>query len=322
MSVTRPCGPRALAYRRRLNLGTRTYSAPSSYAKWSAPGANRPKSPKRPALPSHAIRVPGRRDVVTIGAVRGLGEAVVSGSTTPEEIVVESGWQPAVLERRNNSEGEVLSDDLAIRLAHLVQRVEWALGDGQQPQDVEWAFDGSHLWLLQARPVTSMPRYTFPGAERLPVVWSNANLKDALPGVLSPLGWSISLAVVRHNLFAPHRAAGYEIPPGLEVCRRFSGRAYFDFTSLFWAFYDGLGISAREFNRSLGGHQPELPVNEPDPMKGKDARRRGRARIRLLRAVLRADKALPGQIRAQLDTARRIAASTSPRNRWSSFGSA
>src|SRR5690606_18540766 len=107
---------------------------------------------------------------------------------------------------------------------------------------------------------------------------SNANLKDALPGVLSPLGWSMSLSVIRYNLFAPHRAAGYEIPPGLEVCRRFSGRAYFDRTSLFWAFYDGLGLTAAEFNRSLGGHQPELPVDEPHPMKAKRARRRGRAR--------------------------------------------
>ena len=37
-------------------------------------------------------------------------------------------------------------------------------------------------------------------------------------------------------------------------------RAYFDLTSLFWAFYDGLGLTASEFNRSMGGHQPELPV--------------------------------------------------------------
>ncbi len=243
---------------------------------------------------------------MTIGGVRGLGEAVVSGTANPEEIIVEVGWQPAVLERRSSSDqGEVLSDDLAIRLSRLVQRVEWALGDGQNAQDIEWAFDGSSFWLLQARPVTHMPRYTFPGADRLPVVWSNANLKDALPGVLSPYSWSMSLSVIRHNLFASHRAAGYEIPPGLEVCRRFSGRAYFDLTSLFWAFYDGLGITAAEFNRSLGGHQPELPVDEPHPMKGKHARRRGRARVRLLRTVLKLDKTLPAEIQAHLDAVRR-----------------
>ena len=296
--------PRAVAYRRRLNLNDEDVSCAVVLCRMVGAGGDPAREPEAAGVAFSCDPRSGRRDIVTIGAVRGLGEAVVSGGTTPAEILVEAGWRPSVLERRNNAHEEVLSDDLAIRLAHLVQRVEWALGDGQQPQDIEWAFDGSTFWLLQARPVTSLPRYTFSGAERLPVVWSNANLKDALPGVLSPLGWSIALAVVRRNLFAPHRAAGYEIPAGLEICRRFSGRAYFDFTSLFWAFYDGLGISAREFNRSLGGHQPELPVDEPDPMKGSDARRRRRARTRLLRTIYKVDKALPQEIRAQFETAR------------------
>lgn len=59
-------------------------------------------------------------------------------------------------------------------------------------------------------------------------------------------------------------------------------RAYFDLTSLFWAFYDGLGLTASEFNRSMGGHQPELPVAEPNPMQGPRARRINRARLKLL----------------------------------------
>lgn len=114
--------------------------------------------------------------------MRGLGEAVVCGTANPEELIVEVSWQPVVLDRRSNSDqGEVLSDDLAIRLAYLVQRVYWALGDGQEPQDIEWAYDGSSFWLLQAGPVTRLPRYTSPGADRLPVVWFQRQLERCPP---------------------------------------------------------------------------------------------------------------------------------------------
>ena len=34
-----------------------------------------------------------------------------------------------------------------------------ALGDGQDPQDVEWAHDGERFWLLQGRPVTRPERH-------------------------------------------------------------------------------------------------------------------------------------------------------------------
>ena len=298
--------PRAVAYRRRLNLADQDVLCAVVLCKMVGAGGDPRREPEAAGVAFSCDPRSGRRDVVTIAAAQGLGEKVAGGSVIPEEIAVAAGPKPKVLERKGAPGATpVLSDELAIRLAHLVQRVEWAFGDGQEPQDIEWAFDGTSIWLLQARPVTRLPRYTFPGAGKLPLVWSTANLKDALPGVLSPYGWSISLGVVRHNLFAPHRAAGYDIPPGLEVCRRFSGRAYFDLTSLFWAFYDGLGISAAEFNRSMGGHQPEFPVDEPDPMKGKHARRRARARVRLLRATLSVDRRLPGEIKAMLETARR-----------------
>ncbi|MBO8141211.1 MAG: HAMP domain-containing protein [Firmicutes bacterium] len=296
--------PRAVAYRRRFNLRDDEVLCAVVLCRMVGACDDPTRQPQAAGVAFSCDPRTGRADVVTIGGVRGLGQAVVDGSGNPEEIVVQVGWDFQVLERREGTD-RVLTDEQAIRLAHLVQRVHWALGDGQDPQDVEWAFDGSSFWLLQARPVTRVPRYTFPGAGQLPTVWSNGNLKDALPGVLSPLGWSISAWMIRHNLFAPHRAAGYAVPSGLEAVRRFAGRAYFDLTSLLWAFYDGLAMTAGEFNRSLGGHQPELPVPEPDPLKGPHARRRTRARLKLLRAVLRADKRLPAEVQARLDAVKR-----------------
>lgn len=296
--------PRAVAYRRRLGLSDADVSCAIVLCRMVGADDDPSREPAAAGVAFSCDPRTGRLDIVTIGSVRGLGEKLVDGRTKPEELAVEANVQFTVIER-SGADAPVLTDDEAIRLAHVVTRIQWALGDGQVPQDVEWAFDGHSFWIVQARPVTGLPRHTFPEAKQLPLVWSNANLKDALPGVLSPLGWSFALLIVRHNLFAPHMAAGYPIPPGLEGMRRFSGRAYFDLTSLFWAFYDALGMTASEFNRSLGGHQPEFSVPEPDPMKGPHARRRNRARLKVLRAVLRLDKTLPGEMRARMDEVRR-----------------
>ena len=66
---------------------------------------------------------------------------------------------------RTDTTGEpaVLDDHHIDTLARLIFRVHWSLGDGDVPQDVEWAWDGADFWLLQARPVTRIPRWTFPG---------------------------------------------------------------------------------------------------------------------------------------------------------------
>lgn len=150
----------------------------------------------------------GRRDLVTISAAPGLGEAVVSGSTNPEEIAVQWETTPALVTARTERTEPVLTDAEATALARLTMRVHWALGDGQDPQDIEWAHDGQRFWLLQARPVTRLPLRTFPELAHLPTIWSNANLKDVFPGVQRLLGWSIMQADMWNVLRARIRHPG------------------------------------------------------------------------------------------------------------------
>lgn len=291
--------PQAVAYRRRFGLRDEDVPCAVVLCRMIGAGDDPNQEPVAAGVAFSCDPLTGRVDVTSIGAVHGSGEKVVDGSVQPEEILVLAGPRAQVLERRGES-AQVLTDEQALRLSELVQRIEWALGEGQDRQDVEWAFDGTHFWVVQSRPVTRLRRYTFPGAHQLPVVWSNANLKDALPGVLSTLGWSMTQPIVRHNLFSPHRAAGYSIPPGLEAVRRFAGRAYFDLTTLFWAFYDGLGMSAQEFNRSMGGHQPEFDVPAPHAAPGRSKQQHGMRRLRILRTILRLDKELPVEIQKLL----------------------
>src|SRR5262249_16135429 len=148
---------------------------------------------------------------------------------------------------------------------------------GQEPQDVEWAYDGTRFWLVQARPVTRLPHLSLPEIASFPVIWSNTNLGEVIPGVPSTLAWSLIQTILRGILFASPEAAGYPLPRGLEVVRRFSGRLYFDLSTLQWIFYDSFGMWPAAVNHSLGGHQPEIPVPPGSPFRGRRGWRRLRA---------------------------------------------
>ena len=68
----------------------------------------------------------------------------------------------------------------------LVQEVACLARDMEQkfggiPQDIEWTFDGDRLWVLQARPVTTL----------LPI-WTRKIAAEVIPGNIRPLTWSIN----------------------------------------------------------------------------------------------------------------------------------
>lgn len=236
----------------------------------------------------------GQRNRITINAAAGWGEQVVRGSISPEVItVVPSPANQTLLIERSQHSPQVLCDKRVRDLALLVQRVQWALGDGQEPQDVEWVDDGDFLWLVQARPVTYLTHSTIPELINVPTVWSNGNVRDVIPGILTPLSWSILQPIVSTLLRAPCQAAGYILPDEIGMMQRFKGRAYLNLTVLQWSYYDALGILPSEVNQGLGGHQPEITVPTQHPLRGKSGFRRLRGRLALLRAIGRNARTLP-----------------------------
>lgn len=304
--------PQAIAYRRHRHLADEAVScAVVICAMVTQPGADQPASA---GVVFTCDPKSGRRDLFTISAAPGLGEAVVSGSTNPEEIAVqkENGQYSLYDRQRGDGAEAVLTDDQALALARLADRVHWALADDQGPQDVEWAHDGHRFWLLQARPVTRLPVVTFPGAEDFPIIWSNTNLKDAVPGVQSPLSWSFMKPLIAVVLHSSLPLAGYRVPAGLEVLRRFHGRAYFDLTAMMWSNYDALGILPAELVQSLGGHQPVIPVPPGGPFRGPAGARRLKARLRFMLSARREAKCLPQHMAELKPRVRTLAGRISP----------
>jgi pyruvate, water dikinase len=128
----------------------------------------------------------GDRSKVVIDASYGLGEMVVSGRVTPDNVVLDKVMACVVTETIGDKHAELVPDIEAGRLVErevdgerrrrrcltheeltailaLAKRAERHYGC---PQDIEWALDGKDLFLLQARPETVHSTLPVPAALR------------------------------------------------------------------------------------------------------------------------------------------------------------
>ncbi|HYW89508.1 MAG TPA: PEP/pyruvate-binding domain-containing protein, partial [Chloroflexota bacterium] len=153
--------------------------------------------------------VSGARDEVVVNAAWGLGEAIVSGLVTPDTLVLDKSTgaikhqdvaskQVMTVGTTNGTAEQpvpaaqqtrpVLSASQAAELVRAGVRIEQLYG---QPMDVEWAFHGGTLALLQARPITALPEPPAPPLEfRLPDPkgkYARSSVIELLPDPLSPL---------------------------------------------------------------------------------------------------------------------------------------
>lgn len=141
---------------------------------------------------------------------------------------------------------------LVERVAREVGRLVESLG---HEVDAEWAWDGERLWWLQARPLTGLDRLT---------VHSRRIAKEVMPGIISPLTWSVNVPVVNGAwIRLLDRAVG---PTGFgphDLARRFGGRAYFDMTALGQVF-EKVGMPRDSLEQLLGLEDgPERPPMRP-----------------------------------------------------------
>ena len=127
----------------------------------------------------------GDRSRMVGNYVHGLGEALVSGKAQPRTFEITRPHRaysgPSELKRYRK------------RLYQLGEKLEIAF---KIPQDIEWCIAAGRIYLLQARPVTTMVSYDpSSGAWNDSVggdyVWSNANLSEAVPDVMTPFTWSV-----------------------------------------------------------------------------------------------------------------------------------
>ena len=190
-------------------------------------------------------------DEIVLEAVPGLGERLVSGSITPDRYRVDKRtWK--VRQASPARQGHaILNPNQLGQIARLAAQVEHFFG---QPQDIEWALGGAHIYLLQSRPVPgqcpvpgrcpvpAMPRPDFVtedgqvdmaalldradeiGGE----IWTDDNVGEVIPGVVTPLSWSV-LEPLGNGAFRRFlRRVGVRRYPEAGLFGRFFGRVYFN----------------------------------------------------------------------------------------------
>lgn len=186
----------------------------------------------------------GARDQIVINATWGLGEAIVSGKVNPDTMVVDkTTWD--VIEQHINKKDlmtvrtpdgtheeavqadlrarAVLSSAQAGELARLGVKIEGLYG---QPMDIEWALHGDQIFIVQARPITTLHEHNSKNVEWNEslggdYLWTNGNLGEAIPDVMTPCTWSLVQIFMADDCVAesgPHSTSRTSLPYGRGKC--------------------------------------------------------------------------------------------------------
>lgn len=144
--------------------------------------------------------VTNRRDKVLVNAVSGTGDELVSGMKDAHSYEVYPSQSNVAVEISKN--GHLLDE---IHLREIVGGSKIAEKHMRMPVDLEWAIDteGSLSW-LQLRPVTTLDDVHFNelDSEKGPSdgVWTLGNIGEMMPGVATPLTWSVSAWAIDYGM--------------------------------------------------------------------------------------------------------------------------
>lgn len=168
----------------------------------------------------------------------GLGAPVVDGVKTPDMLRLDASGraidtliahkETALVVRDGKlvhapcerPDEPALSPRACEELAELASRLERL---DSSAWDVEFARDDTDTWIVQARPVTGQG---FPQGGDAMTVWSNANVGEALPGVATPLTWSVAGAFSEEGFRRAFSALGCAVPKNAKLVGDVHGRIY------------------------------------------------------------------------------------------------
>jgi pyruvate,water dikinase len=195
--------------------------------------------------------VTGSRTSMLGNYVCGYGEALVSGEAEPYSFTLE---RP-----KGRYDGPPDLKRFARRLYKLGQRLEQELGG---PQDIEWATQGRALYLLQSRPITTLQGHNPATGEWNDTLtgdyaWSNTNLSEAVPEVMTPLTWSMWQIFHEGTAFV----TSGEYPLVGNVC----GRPYGN-VSLAVSLFQTLGRDPQSARQEMEGTMGRIPESVHIPL--------------------------------------------------------
>lgn len=138
------------------------------------------------------------RNVVSIDAGFGLGEALVSGHVNPDIYKVRNG---VIVEKKISKQQratQALTDQQILRLENTGRKIEKQFGT---PQDIEWCLAGGEFYIVQSRPITTL--YPVPEAtDKENHVYLSVGHQQMMTDAIKPLGISF------RQMLSPATTAG------------------------------------------------------------------------------------------------------------------
>ncbi len=203
--------------------------------------------------------ISGDRSTVVINAVSGLADRLVAGEVGGALFYVGDNGN---IRRQETQPDAKLSADILLEIACTARKIESLFGC---PQDIEWAHDGVQLFILQARPITTLPQETEQGNLR---IWDNSNIAESYQGVTTPLTFSFAAKAYEHVYIHFCRLMGVpdeRIQANHQIFPRMlgfiRGRIYYNLVNWYrlLALLPGFQVN-RPFMEQMMGVKEELPA--------------------------------------------------------------
>ena len=225
----------------------------------------------------------GSRQHALISAGLGLGEGVVSGEADTDEFTVslyhstierqitdkrskivfdrEQGFGTKVVDVDPSArQVPCLSDQQIATIKHLGLSIA---EDRNQPQDIEWTIADGKAYILQTRPITSLPPPQQPQGDS--IVWDNSNIQESYCGVTSPLSFSYALRMygniyrqTGHTIGIPKRRIDAASEAIDHLLGHINGRVYYNINNWYRGLLlmPGFKTNKSDMERMMGLQDP------------------------------------------------------------------
>ena len=215
---------------------------------------------------------------IVVSAVFGLGSGLVDGIATADTYIIKENEIEKniakkdychILEKgqviqkeveKNLIDEQILKDNEIIEVKELVKKASEFFG---RFQDIEWAYEGNKLYLLQSRPITTLAN----NKDGKINVFDNSNIVESYGGVTTPLTFSF-IRMVYENVYIElckiFKVKQEKIEMNSQVFKSMlaliDGRVYYNlygwYSILFM--FPGLG-SNKKFMEQMMGVKESLP---------------------------------------------------------------
>lgn len=192
-------------------------------------------------------------DEIVVEAVKGSGTQLVQEGATPHRWTYKWGEWTA------KAEDSTISIEVIHEVVKGTRKIARALN---QIIDLEWVFDGSQLYWVQVREITTLRDLN---------IYSNRISREMISGQIKPLIWSINIPLVISQWIRllDEMVGSTNLQPE-QLARRFHHRVYFN-----------MGILGKVFN------QAGLPSEGLEMMMGVVPKEAGRPAMRMSRGMVK-----------------------------------